>query len=257
MKVSIFSFAVNDKFPIDIAYRQFQKYIKDDFEYILFNDADNIQMEENIDLITEFNKIKCVRVPQSIHKINNPSECYAETLNWAVQNYAVKNNCEIVVLLHADLFPIQDIHVSNIIGDNIVASTTEYKIINGEGIIYFYPAFTFINMKKLKSPVELNFNLGPGLDVGGQTKDFIKNNANSVKFLENIQTLNFISTNKNHQFIQYFKDDLAIGGKHQISVGWMSEGFYHYVAGSGWNINGPIAADGHKLRMDLFLKYFY
>ena len=39
MKISIFSFAVNDKFPIDIMYRQFGKYLKDDFNFILMNDA--------------------------------------------------------------------------------------------------------------------------------------------------------------------------------------------------------------------------
>ena len=86
MKISFFAFAVNTKFPIDIAYRQFHKYIKEDFEYILFNDAYQPQMEKDLNIISESNNIKCVRVPQHIHKSQNPSEAYADTVNWAFDN---------------------------------------------------------------------------------------------------------------------------------------------------------------------------
>lgn len=257
MKISIFSFAVNDKFPIDIMYRQFTKYMKEDFELILFNDAMDAESEAAINLVTSYNGIKCVRVPQNIHKIQNPSEGYAATLNWAVQNYAVQNNCEIVVLLHSDIFPIHDVNISNIIEDNIVASTTEYKILNGDGIIYFYPAFTIINMTLLQNVSELDFGLEPGLDVGGKTKDFIKNNQKKIKFLENSQILNYISTAQNTPLLQYFRDDLAICGQHGLSAGWVANGFYHYMAGSQWNSYFSSFAEGHKKRMNLFLKYFY
>lgn len=257
MKISIFSFAVNDSFPIDIAHRQFKKYLKDDFEYILFNDAFDPKMEQNINIITSFNNIKSVRVPQDIHKIQNPSEGYAATLNWAVQEYAVKNNCEIIVLIHTDVFPIQDVNISSIIENNIAASTVEYKIIDGKGIIYFYPAFTIINMTLLQNPKDIDFGLEPGLDCGGKTKYFIENNPEKVKFLENSQVLNYISTAQNTPFLQYFRDDLFICGKYGLSAGWVANGFYHYMAGSQWNSYFPSFAEGHKLRMDLFLKYFY
>src|ERR1700676_5602406 len=98
MKISIFSFAVNDKFPIDIMHRQFIKYVKEDFDFVLFNDANTDSMVENINNIASYNKIKCVKIPQNIHKdAQNPSEGYAESLNWAVHNYAVQNKCEIIV----------------------------------------------------------------------------------------------------------------------------------------------------------------
>lgn len=257
MKVSVFSFAVNDKFPIDIMYRQFKKYMKEDFDFVLFNDAFDPKMEAAINLATSYNKINCVRVPQNIHNIQNPSEGYASTLNWVVHNYAVQNNCEIIVLLHSDVFPIQDVNISDIIGSNIAASTTEYKILNGEGIIYFYPAFTIINMKLLQNVKDIDFGLEPGLDCGGKTKNFIKNNPNKVKFIENSQVLNYISTNQNSPLLQYFRDDLYICGKYGLSAGWVADGFYHYMAGSQWNSYFTSFADGHKLRMDLFLKYFY
>lgn len=258
MKISIFSFAVNDKFPIDIAHRYFKKYMKDNFEYIVFNDASNIQMEKNINLITSSNNISCVRVPQEIHKIHNPSSCYATTLNWAVQEYAVKNKCDIIVLVHSDVFPICEVSILDILGENILASTMEFRMINEKGVNYLYPAFTIINMNKLNNPSELDFGLAPGLDVGGNTQGFIKNHANEVKFISHHQITYFMHTLNNEPIAKYFEKDLAICRSHGLSAGWVADGFFHYMAGSQWNSGeNTNFAIGHKKRMDLFLEYFY
>lgn len=260
MKISFFSFAVNDKFPIDIMHRQFKKYIKEDFDFILFNDAYENDMEQNINLITSSNNIKCVRVPQRIHQSKNinPSQCYANVLNWATHEYAVQNNCEIIVLIHSDIFPICNVSILDIIGENIVASTTEYRLLNNQSITYFYPAFTIINMNKLKDPNELNFDLDDGLDTGGKTKDFIKNNINYVKFIPNHQAFYFLNTlSADDKFAQYFKRDLDICRSHGLNAGWIAEGFYHYMTGSQWNDGNSIFANGNKKRHELFLEYFY
>jgi len=257
MKISIFSFAVNDKFPIDILYRQYKKYIKEDFEFILFNDAMDAQMEQNINIIAHNNKINCERVPQEIHNVQNPSEAYAETLNWAVQEYAIKNDNEIIALVHTDIFPIQDIKISNIIKNNIVASTMEYRSIKGEDIHYLYPAFTIINMKLVKDPNELDFGCARGLDTGGKTKDFVKNNKELVRFIDHYQ-ISVIPDMSKYRFLsKYFYADLDICQRHNLSAGWIAEGFYHYVAGSQWNGGNPTYAQGHEKRMKLFLEFFY
>lgn len=258
MKVSFFSFAVNDKFPLDIMRRQFDKHMKEEFNFVLFNDASDAQTEANINTVASYNKINCVRVPQHIHRSkNDPSPCYAETLNWAVRDYAVKNDCEVIALMHSDLFPICNVSISEIIGNYTIASTMEFRIMDGQGVNYFYPAFTIINVKRLKDPQELDFGLEPGLDAGGKTKDFIKKYAQDVKFLGNHQISYFIQTLNDEPIAKYYKDDLAIARKYGLSAGWIAEGFYHYMAGSQWNGSNPTFAQGHKERMDLFLQYFY
>jgi len=257
MKISIFSFAVNDKFPLDIMYRQFKKFLKEDFEFILFNDAYDPEMEKSINTVTSYNNIKCVRVPQNIHVVQNPSDSYAHTLNWAVRDYAKNNDCEIIVLMHSDVFPICDTSISNIIGNSIAASTMEYRLVDGGGINYFYPAFTIVNMKLLEDVNELDFSPCPGLDTGGKTKDFVTNHANSVKFIVNHQIANFIYTLNEEPISKYFKEDLDICRSHGLSAGWIAEGFYHYMAGSQWNSANSAFAEGHIKRMNLFLAYFY
>lgn len=255
MKISIFSFAVNHFFPIDIQYRQFKKYIKEDFEFILFNDAIDKKMEDNINLITSFNNIKCVRVPQQIHKVNNPSEGYAATLNWAVKEFAVKNNLEIIVLVHTDVIPIDDICISNIIENNIIASTIEARTINDRVLFYFYPALTIINMKY--NIDDLDFGLSPGLDTGGKTHLFIEKNTTGVKFIPNHQIDSMLHTLEKHRLYEYFKLNVDICKKHILGAGWIAENFYHFIAGSRWNSSDLLSIEGHKQRMDLFLRYFY
>lgn len=258
-KITIFSFAVNDKFPLDIMRRQFTKYIKEDFDFVLFNDAENSKTESDINTIASCNNIQCVRVPQHIHQTQrNPSVCYAETLNWAVRDYAVKNQYEIIAMMHSDIFPVCNTSISEIIGEYSIASTVEFRLVNDQPINYLYPAFTIINMNLLKDPNELDFGLEDGLDAGGKTRYFVKNNPNAVKFLPNHQTSYFIAIlPEEDSMAKYYKEDLLIARKYGLSAGWITEGFYHYMAGSQWNGANPSFAQGHKERMDLFLKYFY
>lgn len=261
MKISFFSFAVNTSFPIDVAYRAFQKYMKEDFEYIIFNDAYQSQMEKDINTICEFNKIKCVRVPQTIHQVQNPSVCYSSTVNWAIRDYAVKNDCDIIVIMHSDIFPIGEVSINEILGDYTIASTVEFRKIGDSGFTYLYPALSVIHMQKLKKlgVKELDFGLASGFDCGGLTKDFLIKYPNDVKLLPNYQASYFLATlDPNESLAKYFKEDLEITRAAGLSSGWLCFNYYHYIAGSGWNINdNSLFAKGHKDRMDLFLKYFY
>lgn len=261
MKVSIFAFAVNDKFPIDIVKRQYEKFLKDDYEFIIFNDAPNAKMQNNIEIITKHNNIKCVNVPQNMHKHFDPSQGYAETLNWAVHEYAAKQDIDIVVLSHTDIFPICKTSILDIIGNYTVASTTEFRKIGDEGITYLYPAFTVINMKLLNAVGvgELDFGLFPGVDTGGKTAAFIKKYPDLVKLLPNHQVSYFLRTlDENESLAQYLKEDLEISKAHGLSSGWVSDGIFHYMAGSQWNSGDKsIFAIGNEKRMNLFLKYFY
>lgn len=256
MKVAFFSFAVNDKFPFDIQYRQFKKYCPND-EFILFNDAVDDQMAQNITTAANGPGMPCVRVPQSIHKIQNPSEGYATTLNWALHQYAVQNHHEVVVLMHSDIFPIRPVSVLDILENYLVASVMESRPFNGQTVHYLYPAFTIVNVARLGQQVgELNFECALGLDTGGKTHSYVMNNLDKVKFLENHQIPNIINT-LSPGLQEYFNEDMKICADHGLNKGWVAEGFYHYLAGSQWNALDDVLRMGHQKRMELFLKYFY
>lgn len=258
MRVSVFSFAVNDKFPIDVQHRQFQKYIKDpNWDFTLLNDAMDSITEQNLNTIAKHNKIKSVRIPQSIHTVQNPSSGYAASLNWAVQQYAVQNDCEIVLLIHSDVFPIQDVVVENIIGTNKAASCAEAKVVNGKTLVYMYPALTIINIRAVKDQIGL-LDFGPdvGLDCGGLTYRFVEKNTTSVRLIHNHQIRNVLNSLP-LTMQQYLTEDLTICANYGLNAGWIAEGFYHYMAGSQWNAENDRLIQGHRERMELFLRYLY
>jgi hypothetical protein len=257
MKISIFSFATNDKFPIDIQYRQFKKFLKDEFEFILFNDAFTPSMQQAIETIVTYNQIDHVNVPQHIHRVQNPSEGYAATLNWAVKDFAINRGCEIILLVHADVFPTQPLSVIDILGKNFVASTVEYRKIDGKEIYYLYPALTAINMKNVGNLIStLDFSVARGLDTGGMTFNFVEKNNSLVRRLNNLAS-DGMARLSSGELKEYLEADLQICSQYKLNKGWFCEGFYHYMAGSQWNSSNPAMINGHSERMKLFLKYFY
>lgn len=266
MKTLVCTFATNNKFPITLQYAQFNKYMKNQFEFILFNDAYNEHETTKLQQIAEDLKITCVRVPQNIHHNNNASECYARTLNWAVKTY-LSTVQEIVLLVHSDVFPVADIYVADIIQDNHIATTYEIRQgSEGKVVTYFYPALTFINMKTADIKLlDFNCRLGRGstcetvgLDTGGLTHTYFEKYKCNVKLLEAIQISNKNYFPENEDLNSYFSQIYDICRKYELSSGWYAVGFYHYIAGSQWD--APVGAikrqEGHQKKLNTCCDFF-
>lgn len=224
MTITIFSYAVNNNFPIDIQYNNFKKHIKENFEFILFNDANNSTNMDDINNIAEKLNIKCVKVPQEIHTAYSnlsPSLAYAETLNWSIQEYAMKNNSlDIILQVHTDVFPIKSLSIMDLLDGNAIATTFEIRNVDGLILKYFYPALTLIDLNSIKDVVkDLKYNccsvncekntnkhisitdednisytnknftvdkISQRLDTGGMTIYFIeKHSSKKIKYLNN------------------------------------------------------------------------
>lgn len=250
MKLTVFSFAVNDKFPIKTQINQFKKNIKDNYEFILLNDANNNEMIDSINNIAKDMSVKCIRVPQDIHKYYNPSVAYAEALNWLVLTHIPinKDKYELILIVHSDVFPLIPLHVSNIIGSQTIASTMEVRNTGIDIVDYIYPAFTIINTKTIREPQLLDFNCGKvertingvktytGLDTGGMTYKYIDKYKSDIKFIPHYQIYGVVP-DYGDKTVEYLKYDYKICKKNKLNSGWFAEGFYHYVAGSQWNIS--------------------
>lgn len=264
MKILVCAFAYNNKFPVDLQYAQFRKYVTEPFEYVLFNDARCDKEASQLNRVALKLNIKCVRVPQKIHASNNPSEGYAHTLNWTLTYLKSE---EIVVFVHTDVFPVHTISILDIIQDKEVATTIEHRTVGNSVLTYFYPALTLINMKianlalldfscrrGISSGVETIDNIG--LDTGGMTYKYISNRENGVKFIKNHPLVNASSilSLENAELSNYFERMHSICNRHSISEGWYAVGFYHYIDGSQWNKKEK--AEGRALKLAECLKFF-
>lgn len=148
---------------IELQYKTFNKFLKDDYTLMVFNDADNDHMQKKIESMCEKYNIICVRVPQTLH--NSSPHAYrapssfrhGEVLQFAFENYGFKHN-DIVTPFDSDMFLITDFSIREYLGDydltyintNIGAGIQNYRYSIST---HFGP----INMPKLKNPEELRF----------------------------------------------------------------------------------------------------
>lgn len=269
MKILVCAFASNDKFPISLQYEQFKKHVTEPFEYVLFNDTVTAKESDALEAAANKIGIRCIRIPQEIHKCNNPSQGYASALNWAA-NYLKSE--EIVVFVHADIFPVHNVSITEIIGESDIASTIEQRCVGSDKIIYLYPALTFLNMKKVDlSLLDFSCRRGPGLgetesinnvglDTGGMSHVYIQRKPDNVKFLENHDIANVVDRLKpeHPKLAEYFDKTAKLCSSSGIPTGWYANGFFHYIAGSQWNASsiGERQKNGHARKLDRCIEFF-
>ena len=66
-KVLIFTYAHNRPDFIEIQHKTFEKFLQDDYEFVVWNDANNNNMSKNIENMSKKYNIRCIRIPQEIH----------------------------------------------------------------------------------------------------------------------------------------------------------------------------------------------
>ena len=256
MKLTFCCFVYNTTFPITIQYKQLLKHIKQKFDYIIFTDSTNEELIKLQDIVNTLNHINNV---QLIH-IDSPHVDGSQSLGYCL-NFATKYlferrydyEYEIVVYLHGDIFPYQDIDIQQLLENYHIASTIETRILDSKTYMYLYPCLTVININKIDVDL-LDFRCDVGLDTGGLSYKYIYNYPNNIKVL----IYNDITYyNINDDLKAYFKKIISICDQYQInSVGWLSNGFYHFVAGSAWNMQNKNCSTGFQTKIDLCKEYF-
>lgn len=110
--MKIVTAVVNNVDFIEIQYHTLKRYVKGEYEFIVFNDAKDfpdytndgdITIKNQIERLCEKLKIKCINIPNESHKINTcaASRC-ADSMNYILEYQ--KRNPEKYLLLDSDMF---------------------------------------------------------------------------------------------------------------------------------------------------------
>ena len=181
-KVLIFTYAFNRPDFIEYQYKTFNHFICDEYEFVVFNDANNNDMAHRIEEMCRKYSIKHVRIPQYIHDkpylFRLPRESYhaPAVRNANVVMYSLDimgfNHDDILVLLDSDIFITKPVSFRNLLSDCDIFGLPQSK--KDEHLVeYLWIGFCCLNMKNLPNIHTLNFNCGEvaGLrvDAGGYT----------------------------------------------------------------------------------------
>ena len=66
-KILIITHAYNRPEFIEIQHKTFQKFLADEYEFVVFNDARTDAMANQISEACQTNGVRCIRIPQEIH----------------------------------------------------------------------------------------------------------------------------------------------------------------------------------------------
>jgi hypothetical protein len=207
-KIRFLTFHYNKPEYIELQYKTFNKFLLDDYELIVFNDAKNPELVKAINTTCRNLGIMCVRYEQLWHERNplndqvlkwisdptinshlnfseikiesirsQPSIRHCHVIQYALENYGY-NHDDIVGILDGDCFLSRPLSIKDLLGDNHIAGIQKYFV--EEEIDYLWVPFIIFNPQKIENKDDLKFHVdiinGRLHDTGAHTYHFLKNN---------------------------------------------------------------------------------
>lgn len=190
-KILIFTYSYNRPDFIEIQYRTFKKFLKDDYEFIVFNDASTPEMEKQIMNTCEKFGIRCSRIPQEIHNrpylqrwpgddYNHPTVRNCNVVQYSLDTLGFFHD-DIVMILDSDLFLIKEFSIKDYLNSHDIGGVLQLRYKDGiASIRYLWIGLAFLNMATMPNKSTINFNCGRvdgiPVDAGGQTHYYLQNN---------------------------------------------------------------------------------
>lgn len=249
--MKIFTIAANRPDLIPLQVRSFKKYLQEDFEFVIFNNANfdvlrdsyheiNRQgQEENVTVIPvekdralvdycqqNASWTKAAFDEKGSYTHVNTADSYA--LCWAWQNFISKERGP-VCLVHSDVFLARSVCLSDYLKTRVghfMNGLPEQADTSGY-LDHIWNALFLVDVSKLPNPKTLNWWWGDvdGVSVptGGQTHRYLKENPGlDLARIRNVSV-------KDDPECDFHPSD------YEIFLVEDSPTFLHYFAGSGWN----------------------
>ncbi|MDR3550947.1 MAG: hypothetical protein P4L31_06045 [Candidatus Babeliales bacterium] len=176
-KVLVITHSCNRPDLIKLQDKTFKKFLKNDYEFVVFNDARKKSIRHEIDAICSQLHIRCIGIPQEVHDrpylardlgedYNNANARCANVVQYSLDVLGFKHD-GIVMIIDSDMFLISDFNVEESLENYPIAGVHHSR----GHVNYLWNGLVLLNMRKLPNKTEINFNCGRvdgfGTDVGG------------------------------------------------------------------------------------------
>jgi hypothetical protein len=206
--MKIVTAVVNNPVFIQIQYYTLKKYMKCDYEFIVFNDAKSfpdysnsgdIRIKNIIEDTCNKLGIKCINIPNHHHtKEDTASIRTADSMNF-ILNYQLQNPDK-YLLIDSDMFLIDDFDISEFEKYDcsiVLQSRNNFKInYPWNGLYYF-------DFNKIKNKQLLNWNCSPGCDTGGMMEQWLCTQTKNIPNTDEIRHTNNVFHNDDIYYIKH------------------------------------------------------
>ena len=208
--MKIITCVVNNPIFIEIQYHTLKKYMKCDYEFIVFNDAKmfpdftnggNVNIYNEIIQMCNKLEIKCINIPNDHHtECHCPVTRTADSMNF-IYRYQLLNKDK-YLLIDSDMFLITDFY-GNEYDEYQCAIVLQSR---KENINYIWNGLYYFNMNKMndleyiawdKGDIVVN-NIRIFTDTGGRNKHWIKRNVKNIPSTDQLR----YDSDKNKKFIE-------------------------------------------------------
>ncbi len=191
-KVLIITHNFNAPTFVGLQKRTFDRFVQDEYEYVVFNDANNEPMARQIQAACDEYGVHCIRVPQQIHTrpylprqprdpLQRPNIRHANCVQYSMDRLGFDFD-GIVMLIDSDMLLIRPLNFEKHMADKHIVAFLKGA---GPNVAYICPALAIFNMPHLPEPHTMNFNCGmadgASVDSGGWTHYYLKKYRSQLK----------------------------------------------------------------------------
>lgn len=234
-----------------------QKFMVEPFTFVVYNNADNAKMENEIATECTQLNVSCIRVPQEVHKNqNNPSNRCAKSLQYAYDKQ-IASHRPYSMVLDTDMFLIRKFSIVDYLQGFDMAGIYQTR----EHIHYITNQLIMFHTSKLVHPWEITWDCGlvdgVGTDVGGTFHNYMTQYPFiELKRIETIssQVLDKKELSKTIRSVQLQNYLLHDYGEKPFSELYADQTFLHLRAGSNWCEMPETTQTERITNLRLFLK---
>lgn len=172
---------------IEWQFKSFKQFLRDNYEYVVFNDAQDIILEHQIQNVCKVLGVRCIRVPQTNR--GRPSNSSLTVSSWRHSQaiaYSMHelgfNHSGLVMLIDSDMFLIKNFSVTDFLQNYDISGIQQVR----GGMTYMWPGLMFFRMNSLPNKAVIGFspceNDGTWADTGGALHYYLESNP-GVKVL--------------------------------------------------------------------------
>jgi hypothetical protein len=174
-KVLILTYSYNRPEFIEWQFHAFKKFLQDDYEIVVFNDACDVAICHQIEEVCRKLGITCMRVPQR-HTSNAPSCRHQDAIMYSMQTSGFHYN-GIVCMFDSDMFLIKPFSIIEFLRGYDIAAWGQYRPHN---VYYLFPGVVFLDMRTLPNKETMSWAggtiNGSACDTGGNMHYYLKDN---------------------------------------------------------------------------------
>ena len=209
--------------------KTFNAFLKDEYEYVVFNDATKEDIAVHIEQECQALGIRCIRVPQSIHQpLHTTNKRQAEAIQYSLDTLGYEYP-GIVMLISSDMFLTKPVNINSLLTKYDFIGSLKKRSNEFIECRYAAPSLAIIDMQNIPDKHQLSFASGniDGLacDTGAQTHAYFKNHPTVKIKLFPIEEAH-IAFDEQEQMKKWRYGTLSYGMEFHID-GY----FLHYYAG--------------------------